>query len=77
MARRARGLRVALALVVAAALLAAVRSQEADAEALLQLKAALSAGDNVLPSWTAGSEPCDAAAPWQGVTCTGGRVTAV
>lgn len=30
-----------------------------------------------LPGWTADTNPCSAAAPWAGVSCTGGSVTSM
>lgn len=48
-----------------------------DADALLELKAAVAGSTNALNNWTATTNPCNPATPWVGVTCTAGRVTAV
>lgn len=46
---------------------------------LMAFKASFSNGEDVLPSWTKTTSPCDGttpeqpAGPWKGVTCRAGR----
>lgn len=79
MAGHATAVLVTLLAVVVAAPRAHVHAAANETAALLELKAAVvgSPTSDSLANWTAGSDPCSAAEPWAGVTCSGGRVTEV
>ncbi len=79
MSRRSAVVLVTLLAVLAAAPRARVWAAANDIAALLELKAAVvgSPTSDSLANWTSGSDPCSAAEPWAGVTCSAGRVTEV
>ena len=52
---------------------AAPSTQDADAALLLAFRATFDNGDNILPDWRPGSDPC----AWKGISCTGGNVTGI